>query len=393
MSRLKKELNKTSQQKLKKFTKTLGNYEYITNANEFVEKFKEVIMWDIRSLKGCSERAITDYYIETITDMLNKHTEIDDKFFDNLKSAARTRIAAFYTNKTFDNNIDIYFNDVKREYILHPQNESENLAFVPENRDIFIKNNLKLVINCAKRYQNYGLTFEDLIQIGNQGLLIAWDKFDEERGNLRITINKLIDDSELESFTYDDAVDIIKKVPVGFSLASRSNYSKEIITKAMENDYVKLRHTRDIIGTEICGSIKNVIAIAAGMLDGMGYPISTSAMFITESLHDIKALIKTLGGDKNTILSFAGFGDILLTCTSVKSRNYTLGRLIGEGKSKEEVDKYIESTTIEGLYTLYSIKKLLRNKKIKMPIINLIYDIIVNEKEPSNLAKFLVEKE
>ena len=189
------------------------------------------------------------------------------------------------------------------------------------------------------------------------------------------------------------AVDIIKKVPVGFSLASRSNYSNEIITKAMENNYVKLRHTRDIIGTEICGSIKNVIAIAAGMLDGMGYPISTSTMFITESLHDIKALIKTLGGDKNTILSFAGFGDILLTCTSVKSRNYTLGRLIGEGKSKEEVDNYIESTTIEGLYTLYSIKKLLRNKKIKMPIINLIYDIIVNEKEPSNLAKFLIEKE
>ena len=189
------------------------------------------------------------------------------------------------------------------------------------------------------------------------------------------------------------AVDIIKKVPVGFSLASRSNYSNEIITKAMENDYVKLRHTRDIIGTEICGSIKNVIAIAAGMLDGMGYPISTSTMFITESLHDIKALIKTLGGDKNTILSFAGFGDILLTCTSVKSRNYTLGRLIGEGKSKEEVDNYIESTTIEGLYTLYSIKKLLKNRKIKMPIINLIYDIIVNEKEPSNLAKFLIEKE
>ena len=189
------------------------------------------------------------------------------------------------------------------------------------------------------------------------------------------------------------AVDIIKKVPVGFSLASRSNYSNEIITKAMENDYVKLRHTRDIIGTEICGSIKNVIAIASGMLDGMGYPISTSTMFITESLHDIKALIKALGGNKKTILSFAGFGDILLTCTSTKSRNYTLGKLIGEGKSKEEINNYIESTTIEGLYTLHSIKKLLRNKKIKMPIINLIYDIIVNEKEPSNLTRFLIEKE
>ena len=128
-------------------------------------------------------------------------------------------------------------------------------------------------------------------------------------------------------------------------------------------------------------------------LDGMGYPISTSSMFITESLHDIKALIKALGGNKKTILSFAGFGDLLLTCTSVKSRNYTLGKIIGEGKSKEEINKYIESTTIEGLYTLKSIKKLLRNKKIKMPIIDLIYDIIINDKEPSELKRFLIEKE
>ena len=210
MSRVKQELNKTSQQKLKKFTKTLSNYEQVTNPEEFVEKFKQVLTNDVRSLKGCSERAITDYYLETITSRLDKHEPIADNFFDDLKMAARTKIAAFYTNKTFDNNIDIYFNEVKREYILHPQNESDGLEFVPENRDIFIKNNLKLVINCAKRYQGYGLTFEDLIQIGNEGLLIAFEKFDAERGNLRIAINKLIDESPLETFTHDEAVEIVK---------------------------------------------------------------------------------------------------------------------------------------------------------------------------------------
>ena len=189
------------------------------------------------------------------------------------------------------------------------------------------------------------------------------------------------------------AVDMIKRVPVGLTLASKSNYAKELILTAMENDYVKLRPTKDIIGTEICGSIKNVIAIASGMIDGMGYPESTSCMFVTESLHDIKELIKSLGGDPKTILSFAGFGDLLLTCTSVKSRNYTLGKIIGENKPREEIDNYIENTTIEGLYTLKSIKKLLRNKKIKMPIINLIYDIIVDKKEPDTLVKFLIEKE
>lgn len=189
------------------------------------------------------------------------------------------------------------------------------------------------------------------------------------------------------------AVDIVKKVPVGLSLATKSNYAKDLIIKSMQNEYVKLRYTKDIIGTEICGAIKNVIAIASGMIDGMGYPESTSTMFITESLHDIKELIKALGGDSKTILSFAGFGDLLLTCTSTKSRNYTLGKIIGENKPREEIDSYIENTTIEGLYTLKSIKKLLRNKKIKMPIINLIYDIIIDKKEPDELVKFLIEKE
>ena len=189
------------------------------------------------------------------------------------------------------------------------------------------------------------------------------------------------------------AVDMVKRVPVGLSLATKSNYSRDLIIKAMQNDYVKLRATKDVIGTEICGSIKNVIAIASGMIDGMGYPESTSSMFVTESLNDIKELIKALGGDPKTILSFAGFGDLLLTCTSIKSRNYTLGKIIGENRPREEIDKYIENTTIEGLYTLKSIKKLLRNKKIKMPIINLIYDIIVDKKEPGALVKFLIEKE
>lgn len=189
------------------------------------------------------------------------------------------------------------------------------------------------------------------------------------------------------------AVDIVKKVPIGLSLATDNDDTKEIVMKAMHNYYVKLRPTDDIVGTELCGAIKNVIAIASGMITGMGYPDSTSAMLITESLHDIKNLINALGGNKMTILSFAGFEDLLLTCTSIKSRNYTLGKLIGEGKSAKDIEDYINNNTIEGLYTLKSIRKLLNNKNIEMPIIDLIYDIIINDKEPSELKRFLIEKE
>ena len=177
------------------------------------------------------------------------------------------------------------------------------------------------------------------------------------------------------------AEDMVKEVPVGLTLATKSKLAGDIILKAMENDYVKIQITDDIIGTEICGSIKNVFAIAAGMLEGMKYPESTKSLFMTEVIKDIKFLIKSLGGKEETILSFAGIGDILLTCSSSKSRNYTLGKMIGEERERQEIKKYIDSSTIEGLYTLNSIKKLLNDKEIEMPIINLISDIIMGKKD------------
>lgn len=188
------------------------------------------------------------------------------------------------------------------------------------------------------------------------------------------------------------AIDVANKVPVGITLACQHKETIELVTKAFCNTHFKLRVCSDIIGTEICGAIKNVIAIAAGILDGMGMPESTSAMFINESIHDIKSLIKGLGGDGSTILSFAGFGDLLLTATSPKSRNYSFGHLIGSGASKSEIDEYIANTTIEGLYTLKSIHQLIENRNVEMPIIDLIQEIIYGDKKPNDLVSFLIEK-
>ncbi len=173
------------------------------------------------------------------------------------------------------------------------------------------------------------------------------------------------------------AVDMIKDAPIGFSMATKSHKTEMVIRKCFENSTTKFRRTRDITGIEICGSIKNVMAIASGMLEGMGVTDSTRALFLTESMNDIKELIDALGGKKKSILSFAGFGDILMTCTSKNSRNFSFGYLIGSGASKKEIDKYLENTTVEGMYTLKSIHKLVRRKKVKMPIINLIHDIIL----------------
>ncbi len=188
------------------------------------------------------------------------------------------------------------------------------------------------------------------------------------------------------------AIDMANNNPIGLSLASHSKKAIRLVKEVLENDTVKLRDTNDLIGVQICGSVKNIIAVAAGMLDGMNYPESTQSFLITEALNDIKNLIAALGGNPKTITSFAGVGDLLLTCTSTKSRNFTFGKVIGAGATKEEKEQHLKENTVEGYYTLKSIYKLIKHKKIKMPIIDLIYKIVMNDEDPKLLVSFLVNK-
>lgn len=185
------------------------------------------------------------------------------------------------------------------------------------------------------------------------------------------------------------AVDMVKKVPLGLSIASKNKATINMMKKALQNDYLKLIATTDVFGVEMYGAVKNVIAIASGIIDGMGFPESTKCMFITKALNDIVELIYEMGGNKKTILTYAGIGDLLLTCNSVKSRNYSFGKMIGEKVNKNKIDEYKENTTIEGLYTLKSIYDLIHDKKIKMPIINTIYDIVYRDKDISLLEDYL----
>lgn len=185
------------------------------------------------------------------------------------------------------------------------------------------------------------------------------------------------------------AVDIIKDVPTALTIASKNEFSIKAITKALQNDSFMLETSKDILGVEMYGAIKNVIAIASGMVDGMGYPESTKCMFMTKALNDVMNIIYYLGGNKKTILTYAGIGDLSLTCTSAKSRNYSLGLMFGKKLSKKEIQEYINNTTIEGLYTLKSIYNLIHSKKKKMLIIDIIYDIIYRDGDISKLEKYL----
>lgn len=188
------------------------------------------------------------------------------------------------------------------------------------------------------------------------------------------------------------AIDMQNKMPIGLTLATKTKSIKEKIKQSLENYYTNIQYTKDIIGVSICGSIKNVIAIGFGILDGSNYPESSKFLFLTESIYEITKLIELLNGEKETIMSYAGIDDIMMTCTSSKSRNYSLGKLIGENKSITEINNYKNTTTIEGLGTSKSLYNLCKEKNINLPITTTIYNILYNNENYISLINHITKR-
>lgn len=251
---------------------------------------------------------------------------------------------------------------------------------------VFIMCAARFVGSVSKDIKKY-ITKDMYFVIGSKGI---------EQGSCRFVHEVFLDEIKTKKLGVISgpsfAIDIANGDPIGLTCAVKTHDLFIKLKESFNNTNIKLRESKDLIGTETCGSIKNVIAIAAGILDGLGYSESTRSFLITESLHDIKALINGLGGNKKSILSYAGVGDLLLTATSVKSRNYSYGILLGKG-DKKKTQEYLDNTTVEGYYTLKSIYSLIKKKRIKMPIIDLIYNIVMKDDDPSKLEKFLMEKE
>lgn len=214
MSRtIKKHLCKTNSEKIIRYVNKLnkeGIYEF-SDIEYIHNNILKLIERDARLIRECSEKSITEFYLDVLNNKIHNNEDFyKDTFWEELTTITRDKLAIKYTShKQFDNNVDIYFNSVKAEYIRHPMGECDDLEFIPENYDVFVKNNLKTVIECAKRYQNLGLSFEDLIQAGNLGLMTALSKYDTKKANLRVKIIKLLHNSTLESFTYEQAKHLI----------------------------------------------------------------------------------------------------------------------------------------------------------------------------------------
>ena len=179
--------------------------------------------------------------------------------------------------------------------------------------------------------------------------------------------------------------------PTALTLAGKNLKTIQKIRELLHNNFFRVYLSKDIIGVQINGALKNVLAIAAGLTDGLGYGENARAAIIARGLSEIEKISVAQGGMKNTITGLSGFGDILLTCTSVSSRNYYLGKLIGQGNSVAEILKKKKSIT-EGVENSKAVKILKKDLFLDTPILDAVYKIIIKKRSLEKTVKDLLSR-
>jgi glycerol-3-phosphate dehydrogenase (NAD(P)+) len=187
------------------------------------------------------------------------------------------------------------------------------------------------------------------------------------------------------------AKEVIRKFPTAVTLATRNPETGLLLQEIFTTDYFRVYTHRDVLGVELGGALKNVIAIAAGICDGLGFGYNTRAALITRGIAEITRLGEQMGADKRTFSGLSGLGDLILTCTSTLSRNYTVGMKLGEGMKLADILSTTRSVA-EGIATSQSAFELSRRHGVEMPIVEQVYRVIYENAGPAEAVKTLMTR-
>ncbi len=188
------------------------------------------------------------------------------------------------------------------------------------------------------------------------------------------------------------AKEVAKNLPTAITLASNSEQLTRDVITVLHSPTFRLYSNNDMIGVEYGGSIKNVLAIATGIADGLGYSSNTRAALITRGLQEMIKIGSTLGGKSKTFMGLAGMGDLVLTCTDNQSRNRQFGMALAAGKTPEQAQNDI-GQAIEGYRTTKEIYRLIQEHRLDTPIIDEIYHVLYRHKLPQEAVASLMQRE
>lgn len=243
---------------------------------------------------------------------------------------------------------------------------------------IFIMTSAKFVSSVIKASSRY-IRPECIVILGTKGILADYSTpLDISTSILKNRIGVLSG----PTFACDiDALD-----PIGFTLGSADYEVFEVVKNVMPT--VALEYSDDVDAIEMAGSLKNAYAIGSGIIAGLGYGPSTSCLFITKVLKEIEQIYEAMSYDTKSILTLAGVGDLVLTCTSTNSRNFTLGTKLAKEDRRSQED-YLKNNTVEGFENIKIYSRLFKERNIPAPILETIYEILIEESDTSFLIELL----
>ena len=188
------------------------------------------------------------------------------------------------------------------------------------------------------------------------------------------------------------AREVANKFPTVIAVASKDQKVADYIQRLFATPYFRVYTNNDMIGLELGGAVKNVIAIAAGIMDGLGLGLNTRAALITRGLTEMRRLGLKLGANPRTFAGIGGVGDLVLTCTGDISRNHTVGKKIGEGMKLKEILSEMQMVA-EGVKTAMSVYNLSRKLGIEMPISHEVYHILYDDVSPKEAVHRLMTRD
>lgn len=188
------------------------------------------------------------------------------------------------------------------------------------------------------------------------------------------------------------AEEVARQVPTAVVSACPDQTAAEVIQDLFLNDHFRVYSSSDVIGVELGAALKNVMALCTGCCTGMGLGDNTKAMLMTRGLAEMARLGTALGARKDTFAGLAGMGDLIVTCTSMNSRNYRAGILIGQGTPVQEAIQKI-GAVVEGYYAVDSARELAAQVGVEMPITLAAYDVLYRDRDPREVLLSLMRRE
>ena len=218
--------------------------------------------------------------------------------------------------------------------------------------------------------------------------------------NTLMVMSQIAESILIEEYTDDFAClagpsfakEVILKYPTAVTIACRNMSHAELLQQVFYTEFFRVYISQDLIGIQLSGALKNVIAIAAGVADGLKFGHNARAALITRGLAEITRLGAAMGANPHTFAGLSGIGDLVLTCTGDLSRNRSVGLKIGKGVNLKEITEGMHMVA-EGIKTTRSAYELAEKMNVDMPITTQMYQIIYEEKDPKEAVRELMTRE